>query len=221
MYELSLDCSTSGWREEGATDVEQACVLERMLELTRAQVWGHAQTRMGELLDQCKLLSNARVEEFARVAAATETFIHFGESLTGRRGLLRDRLRGAAHRFCAAYRMRLLSTLQTALESDFWQPYPCSADFDLGYLHELEPFLPHSMPKLDATLEQVRQQRQQQQQLQLEVPAGAELGEARAVSNPFDHYKPHTVQLPAPVSGVGKETVVAGERHTVQGVGSP
>ena len=111
--------------------------------------------------------------------------------------------------------MRLLSTLQTALESDFWQPYPCAADFDLAYLHELEPFLPHSLPKLDATLEELRRQRVQQSQL--EVPAGAEVGEARAMANPFDHYSPKTVQLPAPVSGVVKETDVVGERYTAQG----
>ena len=79
----------AGWAETEAPDVEQAWVLQVILEHTRAQVWQHAQTRILEMLSVCTL-SKSRLEEFARIAAASDMFIHFGETLTGRTASLRQ-----------------------------------------------------------------------------------------------------------------------------------
>jgi len=176
----------AGWAETEAPDVEQAWVLQVILEHTRAQVWQHAQTRILEMLSMCTL-SKSRLEEFARIAAASDMFIHFGETLTGRTASLRQvktnckfskvrcvvilhsrsgseltfenfsqPLSVVCQKYSAVHHSTQLATLQTALESDFWRPYPCGLHFNLSSIHELGPFLPNAAALLHTTIANLR-----------------------------------------------------------------
>lgn len=151
----------------------------------------------------------------ARLAAVIEDFVAFGETLTQRPALkLREALDDVCRGFCAEFHGSALSTLHTALASDFWRPYPASANTaggQLAALHEVSAFLPHALPQLTGHLEQLHRSHRRQP-----PPSGATLsvllapgtggtamngeGKARlgteAQVNPFTNYQTPKMQLP-------------------------
>jgi len=191
----------SGWAEKECSDVEQAWVLQVMLQRTRAQVWQHAQTRVLEMLRQCKL-SKTRLDEFARIVGAVDTFVHFGETLTGCPAHVRAGFMTLCHAFCTAYHQTQLSTLQTALESDFWRPYPCADKFHLSTIHELGPYLPHALEHLQSSLAQLHA-RSKPAPLSAATDAHADAtahSHTPSATNPFNDYDTSSLALAAPPS---------------------
>lgn len=199
------------------------------------QVWSHAQTRLSELVTHMSLPSPSRVgralatDVLARLAAVVEDFVAFGETLTQRPALkLRGALDDVCRGFCAEFHGSALSTLHTALESDFWRPYPASANTaggQLAALQEVSAFLPHALPQLTGHLEQLHLSHRRQS-----PPSGATMpaflapgtgatavsGEGKVPSgtearvNPFINYQTPKMQLPDLLIAVQE---VAGDDH--------
>jgi hypothetical protein len=205
----------NGWVEKQCSDVEQAWVLQAMMQRTRTQVWHYSQTRVSEMLRSCKL-SKARLEEFVRIVGAVDTFMHFGESLTGSPAHLRASFLRISRAFCSAYHQSQLSTLQTALESDFWRPYPCAEKFQLSTIQELGLYLPHALEHLKTSLANLQARRH--------PPILAAADAAHAVTtpqshkapetNPFNHYDSSSLSLTAPPSAPSPQgpTLKPGEK---------